>query len=156
MTVRNSSRAIVMNRNGDIFLFRFTFEWLNEETLWITPGGGLEEGETFEEALKRELYEELGLELGEDEYPLVFFRQKPFTMRNGGTLLSVEKYFLVRLDHADFSFEHFSDDEKRLTTGHKWWSVEELKTSSEHFFAEELWKLVEMVSKDIPRQPVEI
>jgi 8-oxo-dGTP pyrophosphatase MutT (NUDIX family) len=29
---------------------------------WVTPGGGLEAGESFEQAASRELYEETGLE----------------------------------------------------------------------------------------------
>ena len=54
MKIRKSSRAIVLNNKNQIFLFRYMFDYLaDSNTIWITPGGSLEEGESFEEALKR-------------------------------------------------------------------------------------------------------
>ena len=34
-----------------------------DETYWVFPGGGVEDGESLEEALKREIMEELSLEI---------------------------------------------------------------------------------------------
>ncbi|MGR3764680.1 NUDIX hydrolase [Rossellomorea sp. NS-SX7] len=39
---------------------------------YVIPGGGLEEGESFEEAAKREAQEELGIEVGELTLALEF------------------------------------------------------------------------------------
>ena len=35
----------------------------SNETYWVFPGGGVEEGESLEEALKREIMEEVSLEI---------------------------------------------------------------------------------------------
>ena len=64
MEIRKSSRAIILNKKKQIFLFQYQFDYLvDDEAIWITPGGSLEEGESFDDALKRELYEELGIQL---------------------------------------------------------------------------------------------
>ncbi|MFX5835117.1 NUDIX domain-containing protein [Acinetobacter baumannii] len=63
MRIRKSSRLLVINENHQILLFQFTHtnDALAGQSHWATVGGGLEEGETFEQAACRELYEELGI-----------------------------------------------------------------------------------------------
>ena len=54
--IRNRGAAIIV-QEGKIALIKRIRE---EETYYVFPGGGIEEGETPEEAMKREVYEELG------------------------------------------------------------------------------------------------
>jgi nucleoside triphosphatase len=51
--------ALILNRKGQVLLARSS-KWRNRFTL---PGGHIELGETVEEALKREIREEVGLEI---------------------------------------------------------------------------------------------
>ncbi|XKK25588.1 NUDIX domain-containing protein [Bacillus sp. CB62A.1] len=57
--IRNRGAAIIV-QEGKIALIKRIRE---EETYYVFPGGGVEEGETPEEATKREVYEELGLHI---------------------------------------------------------------------------------------------
>ena len=52
-----------MFKNGKIFLARRGPKARNEKGTWEIPGGSVEFGETFEQALKREIKEELGIEI---------------------------------------------------------------------------------------------
>ena len=43
MEIRKSSRAIILNKKKQIFLFQYQFDYLvDDEAIWITPGGSLE------------------------------------------------------------------------------------------------------------------
>lgn len=67
--------------------------------MYDLPGGGIEQGETMEECLKREFMEEVGCEifgqtfLSENEYVTPNYKGKPF--RHFGT------YFIVSLSSSD-------------------------------------------------------
>ncbi len=157
MQIRKSSRAIVLNKQNQIFLFRYIFDFFAEkESIWITPGGALEEGETFEEALKRELFEELGIELTEPA-PEVFYRTPIYELENGETVRSEERFYLVRLEETEFSYANWTESEnKRMAVG-KWWFMEEIKKSSEKFFSEDVVGILTRFSRgEIPKEPEEI
>ncbi len=157
MRVRNSSRAIVLNKRNEIFLFRYTFDFVAEkESIWITPGGGLDEGESFEEALKRELFEELGIELTEPA-PFVFYRNPLYELKNGGTVQSEERFYLVACDDKTFSYDGWTESENKRMTAGKWWSVEEIRQSEETFFSKDIVEILERLSQgEIPKEPIEI
>jgi 8-oxo-dGTP pyrophosphatase MutT (NUDIX family) len=62
-------RAVVLDEQGRVFLVKHSYV-----TGWHLPGGGVEVGETFHEALKRELAEEARIEpLGEPVLHGIFF-----------------------------------------------------------------------------------
>jgi ADP-ribose pyrophosphatase YjhB (NUDIX family) len=50
----------ILEKEGKILLLKRTKP---NETYWVFPGGGVEAGENLEDALKREVFEETGLEV---------------------------------------------------------------------------------------------
>ena len=146
MKIRKNTRAVLLNENNEIFLFKFHFAMLlDDRTMWVTPGGGIAEGESFEDGLKRELFEELGLS-DIDIGSWIWFRNKPNTIKSGEQIMSEERYFLVRTTTDDtFTFEHMGYDERSLTKDGRWWSVEALEASSEEFFTERLFEKLQTI-----------
>jgi ADP-ribose pyrophosphatase YjhB (NUDIX family) len=130
LPLREGVRAVVLDASDRILLVHFQFP---DRTLWATPGGGVEPGETLEEAITRELAEEVGLvdvELG----PIIWQRTHvfPFAAFSGQR----EKFFLVRTS-ADVIRPHFSEEEllaERLT-GSRWWTVREIEEARHENFA---------------------
>ena len=157
MLTRKSARALVLNKQNHIFLFRYSFDFFQkEESIWITPGGALEEGESFEEALKRELYEEMGMGIKEPA-PFVFYRTPLYELKNGEMVQSEERFYLLYCDGGAFSYTGWSESESKRMTAGKWWSVEEIRLSEEKFFSENIVEILERLSKgDIPKEPEEI
>jgi double-stranded uracil-DNA glycosylase len=89
--LREATRALVVAADERTLLTRFEFR---HGSVWASPGGGVEPGESDDEALRRELHEELGLrdaELG----PLLWTRTHWFAdMADWGG--QTERHYLVR------------------------------------------------------------
>ena len=56
---RSAARLVVVDPYNRVLLLQHVRP--SGQRLWATPGGGLEDGETFEEAAAREAHEELGV-----------------------------------------------------------------------------------------------
>lgn len=125
---RNAARALVVDADGRVLLVQFKRP-VGDETWWGSPGGGLDPGESPEDALRRELGEEIGLHefelgpflyehLGQFAWNRVLYRQHNVT-------------YLVRVPlhepqpTIDLSQEGVVDV--------RWWTLEELAASAAQF-----------------------
>lgn len=59
--------AVIVDEQGRLFLARRGPQAKNERGLWEFPGGGVEFGEKLHDALRREIYEEYGIEIAVGE-----------------------------------------------------------------------------------------
>lgn len=157
MKIRKSSRAIVLNKDNHIFLFRYQFDYLTEsKSIWITPGGSLEEGESFEDALKRELFEELGV-LWDKDCVEIYYRNPLYTLNTGEVVQSIEKFFLVCMEEEQFSYANWTENEKQRMLCGRWWSIEEIQQSKDDFFTEDIiCILTDLSDGNIPFTSMEI
>jgi 8-oxo-dGTP diphosphatase len=150
LPLREGIRAVVLDDNDRVLLVQFQFP---ELTLWATPGGGLEPGETPEEAIRRELEEEVGL-VDVDLGPIIWERTHvfPFAIFSG----QHERFFLVRTTTT--AIEPLLSEEELLEerlTGSRWWTVPEIRQASgERFAPRRLATLIESLLEHGPPHEV--
>lgn len=132
---RPSARLLVVDAKGRLLLFRFVYGKgaLTGRVFWATPGGGLDPGESFEQAACREAFEELGLRV-EDPGPQVARRQVRLTLPDGQLADADERFYLLRVDALAVSQRHWTELEREVMVAHRWWTAAELRATHEQVF----------------------
>lgn len=135
---RRAVRALVVSPEARVLLIRCT-EPGTGASWWVTPGGGVEPGESDDAALRRELEEEVGIVAppGADAWPCVWLREHVFTW-NQNVHRQRELYHLVRLGAAVSAAPRLSREQllaEGLDGDPRWWALGELARADEDVFA---------------------
>lgn len=138
--IRPTVRAILL-ANDRLLLFRARMaDESSGRPFWFAPGGGVEAGETHEEALVRELEEETGLpsEIG----PEVWRRSHTFLL-DGIWMAAEERYFVVHTAQAiEPSRAGWTPLEVEFLEEARWWRHEEIAGSTDIFVPRRLGELL--------------
>ena len=141
MTVRGvhrlTSRVLLFDRDGRILLFLTTAPDTSGVARWITPGGGVDPGESHHEGAVRELREETGLvieDLGEPVYTHDFVVEWDDADHDTGHA----EFYTATVDAFEPSQAGWTDEERVDVLASRWWDLDELATPGERFEPAEL------------------
>jgi 8-oxo-dGTP diphosphatase len=133
LPLRVSCRGLVFDHDGRVLLAQHR---INEETtVWVGPGGGVEDGESLVQALARELFEETGLLLTDETAPALVWTQEhrfPEMERHGYSGVTGH-FFVVPLSAfssgagpgADPTEHPYEDGVLDM----RWWSLDDVEAA---------------------------
>ena len=99
--LRPAARVLLIDGKDRLLLIRARLE---TEEVWLTPGGGVKEGETFEEGALRELWEETGV--GDvDLSPCVWTRTHIFP-GDGQVYKKQEPFYVCLVDEVEITDQY--------------------------------------------------
>jgi nucleoside triphosphatase len=131
---RPSVYGIILNQ-GKIVTMRNK----SNNKIWF-PGGGMEIGEKMEDALKREVKEETGLEITMDKLLLFkenFFYYQPFDNAYHAFLF----FFLCKTENSDLIDDNLVDDHESKTP--RWTDIKEIKKEDISDLSDDIYAVLE-------------
>ena len=145
---RKGVSALIINKNKELLLVNLeSFK----EGFFAVPGGGIEEGETLEEAVYREIQEELGIDkdflelVGKTISPLKFKFKVIKMTRNGKNYEGSERYFFGFLFVGDDNEINPKDGEVR---SYRW--VPSVQLKDYLLFNNQLQETLEKIAEIFP------
>jgi 8-oxo-dGTP pyrophosphatase MutT (NUDIX family) len=131
---RQAARVLLVDAANCVLLFRGIDPGRPGETYWFTVGGGLDHGESPQQAAARELREETGLEVAAADVGLPVWREVTDFPFDSVWYRQQQDYFLYRVPAWEVSTAGHDVIERASIVEHRWWSVEELMHTDERYY----------------------
>jgi 8-oxo-dGTP diphosphatase len=131
---RPAARILLVDAGGRVLLFRFTVD--GRAPFWVTPGGALDPDEAYEAAARRELREEVGLDL--DPGPQVARRVVDFVSVEGVPVTADERYFRVDVDACEVDPAGHTELERQVMQSWRWFTAAEVADWPEAIYPADL------------------
>jgi ADP-ribose pyrophosphatase YjhB (NUDIX family) len=144
--LRPTARVLLIDGSDRVLLFLMNSD--DGQVFWCPPGGGLDPGETYEQAARRELVEEtgwsdpvLGPHIGNRRHVVAW---------SGVTYDCRERWYLARVDALDVDRRGWTAEEVADMTDARWWTQDELARTRERLVPADLAGIVAALLHDGP------
>jgi 8-oxo-dGTP pyrophosphatase MutT (NUDIX family) len=158
---RSTARLIILDPADRILLIQYVAPptpsriYPGLRHFWFTPGGGIEPGESAEQAALREMDEEVGL----TGLPLLGEVARRTALNDVFTRAALchERYFLVRAASDAFNTARLAETDQDEVLDVRWWSLDQLSASSEVLIPAAILPLARRLIRDgVPETPVDL
>jgi len=138
MRERRTARVLLLDPANRILLLKGRLP--SDPTapgVWFTVGGGVEAGETLEDAARREILEETGFQVA-NVGEVLWRREQRFADRKGRPVLIKEAFMLARCAGGEPSRDGWVALEREFVDDIRWWSLHELLANDEAVYPPDL------------------
>ena len=151
MPLIESARALLIDPQDRVLLMKLAFS--EHQTYWLTPGGTLHPGESYEDALRREIREETGLTLAQPGH-WVWTSPKRI-VRDGVPVDTLARVYIQRVPHFIAAPTALTSEERGIFRELRWWSTAEIAGSRETFIPRTLAVLLlALLDRPWPEEPI--
>jgi 8-oxo-dGTP pyrophosphatase MutT (NUDIX family) len=153
---RRAARAILIAGDSVLLIRACDPSEPSRGEWWLTPGGGVEDGESLEEAVVREVLEETGLAVTRaDVGSVVATRRSEFDF-DQVHYDQTDFFFALHVDRFTPAIDGWNATEQAALLEPRWWSIDDLGTMEGVVHPNELAALARAVLAGPITQPLEI
>ena len=160
---RRAVRVLVLDEADRMLLFMDSDLGLDPVLhWWVTPGGGVDPGESDHEAAVRELWEETGLRVDEEEVTGPFFTRPVVHGYSDKVVDQLEVFLLVRVPAFEVDTAGHTEEEQLTVADIRWWTRQDLLATDDEVWPRDildLWDLAhrpeEWLDGPVRGEPVE-
>lgn len=151
---RQAARILVIDDDGCVLLLHDSDPGApGQPAWWITPGGGVEAGESPARAAARELQEETGLGVAEGHLSAPVWRRRVTHVFSDHVAVQDETFFILSTARFTPTSGGYTESERASILGHRWWSQAELAATGEDVWPRELATLLTpILAGEFPEQ----
>jgi 8-oxo-dGTP pyrophosphatase MutT (NUDIX family) len=142
--------VILFDQAGRVLLVAVT-DPVDARRIWMTPGGGRDDGETDTDCARRELREETGVTVSELEGP-VFEHEHVFRWA-GHTYRQRERFYVATMEGSTQGEASPDQIERDAEMEARWWTVDELRATGELVEPPGLHEIVEAQARPVLVRP---
>jgi 8-oxo-dGTP pyrophosphatase MutT (NUDIX family) len=128
---RRAVRVVLTDEAGRVLLFEDSDPGVPGARWWMTPGGGIDPGETQRGAAVRELEEETGLVVAADRLLGPVALRTAWHGYSDQIVEQAEWFFLVSVPAFVVDIAGHTEDEKETVLGHRWWDPADLAATAD-------------------------
>lgn len=131
---RPTARVLLVNPSNQLFMILTHFDpELGLPPRWLTPGGGIDAGETPKQAAVRELFEETGLVATEEDLGELYWQTDGRWDWSDGIHYQTytDYFFVLRVKDFELNNAAWTPEEHRDVISWRWWSVSDLVVTDE-------------------------
>ena len=139
-TTRSTVRVILIDHDKTL-LFEDSDPGIPDSHWWVTPGGGVDEGESQEQAAIREVREETGYALTEADLLGPIAIRHVVHGYSDQVIEQDESFFLAMVSPFEVDVSAHTEDERLTLLQYRWWSHDDLRHTDEWIWPHELVEL---------------